>query len=61
MFEHSKTILLSVSFDGSLFRKELSKALKWIKNEEAMLLKVWCVATFMQYHEIIAEVFESIS
>ncbi len=58
MFELSKKILQSVSFDKVLFRKELRKAYNWVKPDEKTLLKVWCLATFgQQYAEEIMEVF----
>lgn len=61
MLELSKQILQKVSFDRLLFRKELRKALRWIKKEEALLLRAWCLATFgSQYKELILEVFDSI-
>jgi hypothetical protein len=46
MFEMSKKILEKVSFDRALFYKELVKTLKWIKPDEKMLLKTWCLANF---------------
>jgi hypothetical protein len=62
MLELSKSILEKVSFDKSLFRKELGKAIKWIKPNEKTLLKGWCLATFgHQYQEEIMEVFRTIS
>ena len=62
MLELTKKILLKVSFDKMLFQKELKKSLKWIKKEETLLLKAWCLATFgMQYKDVIMDVFESIS
>ena len=61
MFELSKKILDKVSFDKALFRKELKKAIKWIKPNEKTLLKVWCLATFgHQYGEEIMEVFKNV-
>ena len=61
MLELSKQILLKVSFDKILFQKELLKALRWIKQEEALLLRAWCLATFgNQYKELILEVYDSI-
>ncbi|HXT83168.1 MAG TPA: hypothetical protein VN704_02380 [Verrucomicrobiae bacterium] len=49
-----------VSFDKTLFRKELKKAIKWVKPNEKTLLKVWCLATFgHQYAEEILEIFKS--
>ena len=60
MFDLSKTILTKVSFDKMLFRKELSKAIKWIKPDEKALLKVWCLTTFGNvYQNEILEVFSN--
>jgi hypothetical protein len=62
MYELSKNILEKVSFDKTLFRKELTKAIKWIKPDEKTLLKVWCLATFgHKYSEEIMEVFKTLS
>ena len=60
MLELSKKVLEKVSFDRSLFQKELIKAVKWIQKEEASSLKVWCLASFAMYNDIIVEVFETI-
>jgi len=61
MFEFSKTILEKVSFDRSLFCKELKKAIKLIQPNEKTLLKVWCLATFgNEYQKEILEIFSSI-
>ena len=58
MLEFCKQILLKVSFDRQLFKKELTKMIALLKREEVMLLKVWCLATFgAQYQDIIQEVF----
>ncbi len=60
MLELSKKILQNVSFNQALFAKELSKALKWIKPNEKMLLKMWCLSTFgAQYREIIMQTFQN--
>ncbi|NUM49680.1 MAG: hypothetical protein HUU48_01070 [Flavobacteriales bacterium] len=59
MFELSKQVLTKVSFDKTLFKKELKKSLKWLKKEEAMLLKIWCLTTFVQYSDTIREVYET--
>lgn len=62
MFELSKQILEKVSFDRKLFKKELFKAIKWIKPDEALLLKAWCLATFGHlYKDVILDVFETVS
>lgn len=62
MFELSKNILQKVSFDKRLFRKELRKSLRWLKKEEALSLKAWCLATFgTQYKDLIMDVYDSVS
>ena len=57
MFEMSKLILQRVSFDKTLFRKELLKALKWLKPKEKTLLYGYCLTQFGMYRDIILEVF----
>lgn len=58
MYELTKNILQKVSFDKKLFRKELSKAVKWLAKDELLMLKVWCLANFgSMYRPIINEVF----
>lgn len=62
MYELSKKILERVSFDRALFTKELKKALHWIKPDEKLLLKVWCLSTFgHMYKDIILEAFRNVS
>lgn len=62
MFEFSKNILEKVSFDKTLFRKELTKALKWLKPDEKMLLLVWCISTFgHKYRDVISEVYKTVT
>lgn len=62
MYELSKKVLTRVSFDRNLFRKELLKAIKWLKPKESLMLKAWCLATFGHvYKDVILEVFESIA
>lgn len=46
MLEYFKLILQKVSFDLSLFSKELSKASRNLFGEELRQLKQWCVDTF---------------
>jgi hypothetical protein len=61
MFEYTKQILTKVSFDKNLFRKELTKALQLLKKDERRLLKIWCIATFTVYSDIIFEAFRKAS
>lgn len=50
MLEYFKTILLKVSFDGTLFEKELKKALRSLIMDEIVLLRTWCYAKFEKLH-----------
>jgi hypothetical protein len=62
MLEMSKTILQRVSFDPNLFQKELTKALKWLRYDEKLLLKVWCLSTFGHvYKELILDAFRTLT
>ncbi|MFP5471517.1 MAG: hypothetical protein ACLGGV_07955 [Bacteroidia bacterium] len=55
MLELCKEILQKVSFDKSLFLKELKKAVNWVNQEELTSLKIWCLTMFgkMYRREII--------
>ncbi len=57
MLEMTKNVLRNVSFDKALFQKELKKATKWIAKDEYHQLKIWCMASFAMYSDIINEVF----
>ena len=62
MFEMSKKILERVSFDRILFKKELMKAVRWVKPDEKLLLQVWCLSTFgHMYRETILRVFRGVA
>ncbi len=62
MYELSKNILEKVSFDKTLFRKELIKAVKWLKPDEKVLLMIWCAATFGdKYKDVIKEVYKNVT
>jgi hypothetical protein len=60
MFEYTKQILTKVSFDRNLFRKELIKSLRLLKRDERRLLKLWCVATFATYSDVIVDAFRKV-
>ena len=53
MLEYVKTILLKVSFDRSLFEKELRKAFKVLAKTEVQQLKVWCYEKFSNLYLLI--------
>lgn len=60
MYEYTQEILTKVSFDRTLFRKELKKSIRWLKMEEKNLLRMWCIATFGNlYLDVITDVFKS--
>tara|TARA_B110000003_G_scaffold274353_1_gene314150 strand:- start:1198 stop:1383 length:186 start_codon:yes stop_codon:yes gene_type:complete len=61
VLEFSKKILSKVSFDKQLFRKELHKCANWLKNQEAISLKIWALSTFSQHRRLILDVFDKIS
>ncbi|SHJ94830.1 hypothetical protein SAMN04488028_102250 [Reichenbachiella agariperforans] len=53
MLEYSKTILSKVSFDRSLFEKELLKAITSV-GEQIEALRAWCYEKFgNQYPKIL--------
>ena len=61
MLEFCKQVLLKVSFDKELFKKELKKMISLLKKEEVIMLQLWCIATFgHQYRALIQEVFSAI-
>ncbi len=49
MLEFTKKILSKVSFDKSLFKKELAKSARWLSKQEVITLKIWALTTFSQY------------
>jgi hypothetical protein len=62
MFEFSKTILQRVSFDKSLFSKELRKLILWYGNdtEQISIFHQWCLKNFgKQYPDVIEEGFKT--
>ena len=61
MLEFTKKILSKVSFDKTLFKKELAKSTRWLSKQEVITLKIWALTTFSQYKNTILEVFDQIS
>jgi len=60
MYELCKNVLEKVSFDKTLFRKELAKAIKWSNPDEKILLEAWCRSAFGQkYEKEITEIFRN--
>lgn len=61
MLEFKKNILVKVSFDLELFEKELQKAIKWLRMDELVQLKSWCLDTFKgAYRAVAAERFDEV-
>ena len=60
MLEFAKNVLQKVSFDKGLFKKELRKSAMWLSKKEMFALKIWSLATFSQYRNIIIEVFDQL-
>ena len=48
MLEHCKYVLKSVLFNRKLFLKEYRKALRWLKKNEALELKLWLRTEILQ-------------
>ena len=62
MLEYAKTILEKVSFDRSLFEKELLKALRMLVKEELKQLKEWCYARYSSlYASLLNRVFAHVA
>jgi hypothetical protein len=62
MLEYFKTILSKVSFDKSLFEKELRKAIKSLVEHEVQQLKRWCYDKFgHMYHSILNHCFTQVA
>ena len=60
MFELSKSVLTKVSFDSSLFEKELRKFISWLENDNAQVesLYNWCLDNYGHvYKDLISKGF----
>lgn len=58
MLKYTEMVLQKVSFNKDLFTRELKKSLKWLKRDEAIILKSWCVLHFGSvYSDVIHDVF----
>jgi hypothetical protein len=59
MLDYTKIILQRVSFDETLFEKELRKSLTDLIKEEVLELKRWCIENFAHYHHVIQKTFSA--
>ncbi|RNI25855.1 hypothetical protein [Rufibacter latericius] len=58
MLEYVKLILDKVSFDSSLFEKELRKSMRMLIHNEVETLREWCYTHFSgSYNSILDKVF----
>ena len=53
MLEYFKMILRKVSFDRSIFEKELRKAIIRLFEPEIIQLKEWCYANFSVRYRVV--------
>lgn len=53
MLEYIKVILQKVSFDRTLFEKELRKAIQSLVPEEVKQLKAWCYEEFGKMYRVV--------
>ena len=62
MLEYAKIILPKVSFSRELFRKELSKCIGWVEQNQLQELCDWCFENFNEMYPIIlAEEFSNVA
>lgn len=62
MLEYAKVILPKVSFSRELFRKELSKCIDWVEQDQLQELYNWCFQKFQKmYPDILAKAFAGIA
>ncbi|WP_266206373.1 hypothetical protein [Pontibacter kalidii] len=58
MLEYIKLILWKVSFDRTLFEKELTKGVAQLDMDEVLLLQEWCLEIFSdRYYSILNSTF----
>ena len=62
LLNYAKLILSKVSFDESLFRREIRKFLSELKGQECSLLRQWCVQEFGTVHgQLLQEEFQTVA
>ena len=61
MLEFCKDVLLKVSFNRKLFKKELKKSVSWLNKRDRVMLRAWCLTTFGSlYGDVILDVFRGV-
>ncbi len=62
MLEHQKSILIQLSDNKELFRKEIIKSFKWLKSYEILQLHQWLKNNYRATHgDIIKDIFQHIA
>lgn len=62
MLEYAKVILPKVSFSKDLFKKELSKCIGWLEEDQVQVLFKWCNENFKEmYPDVLSEAFAEIA
>ena len=62
MLEYAKVILPKVSFDKSLFTKELKKCIQWVEEDQIQELYAWCYDNFNEtYPDVLSEAFANVA
>jgi len=59
MLEHQKMILRAISDDEELFKKEMIKALTWLKPREKSIFRKWLRENYLQQYPDLVELSES--
>lgn len=60
MLNYVKIILTKVSFDKTLFEKELSKSIQKLTSNDLIELKTWCYSNFSEsYTDVLEKLFSS--
>lgn len=59
MLEHQKMILRAVSDNEELFKKEVIKALTWLKPREKSIFRKWLRKNYLQQYPDLVELSES--
>ncbi len=61
MLEYQKLILRKVSFSKELFQLEIEKSIRWLGNNELLLLYTWLIVNYKNvYSDIIKTFFDDI-
>ncbi len=55
MLQYCKTILSKVSFDKTLFEKELIKAIQKLIDKELVAFKKWCYKKFSNIYLLVLD------